>query len=53
MKKRQTKALVALLTFTLLFTTFLSGCGKDNTNANLQKVVLNDDAPFYSSFLWK
>lgn len=53
MKKRSTKALVALLTFTLLFPTFISGCGKENANANTQKVVLNDEAPFSFSFLWK
>ncbi len=50
MKKRNKKVLTILLSFTMLFSVLLSGCGKDNTNENMQKVVLNDDAPFFSFF---
>ena len=50
MKKRNKKVLTILLSFTMLFSVLLSGCGKDNTDGDMQKVVLNDDAPFFSFF---
>lgn len=50
MKKRNLRVLTTLLSLTLLFPIVISGCGKENKNANVQKVVLNDDAPFFSFF---
>ena len=44
MKKRNLRALTTLLSLTLLFSIVISGCCKENTNANLQKVVLNEVA---------
>lgn len=38
------KAIGTLLTFTLLLTTILGGCNTENTNADLQKVTLNEVA---------
>ena len=53
MKKRNLRSLTALLSLTLLIPAALSGCGTENTNANAKKVVLNDDAPFFSFLKWK
>ena len=53
MKKRNKKALTTLLSLTMLFSVLLSGCGKTNTNEDMQKVVLNDDAPFFLFLKWK
>ena len=50
MMKIQKKAMLALLTLTLLLTTIVGGCGNAKVNADLQKVTLNDDAPFFSFF---
>ena len=44
MKKRTKNALMALLSLTMLFSVLLNGCGKTNTNENMQKVVLNEVA---------
>ena len=50
MMKIQKKATLALLTLALLLTTILGGCGNETASADLQKVTLNDDAPFFSFF---
>lgn len=47
MKRKNKKNITILLSFIFLFSALLVGCEKSNTNAALQKVVLNDEAPFF------
>lgn len=49
MNRKNTKVLALLLSLTMLFSILLSGCG-ESKKGNMQKVVLNDDAPFFSFF---
>lgn len=53
MKKRNKKIITILLSFIFLLSALLVGCEKNKTNVDLQKVVLNDDAPFFSFLKWK